>query len=404
VAILTPEELAKKWTFPWMSLDVLIGGKSSIDLPELRIKDWDEATQFILSYGYNPENDNDRRSMDAILIEAINFIHRHLLTEKGYKPPEEILKCDDIRHLLMFAANREKSKCLRRSWACAILRVMHTIAHIEGVHRLIEIQEAGKQIKERFVSHIAKDGGGNEWLGEVGKGVELEKIEWKMAKTRESIILKLLHKSGNVAETIFDLIGVRLVTKCLSDVLAVIKYLRMFHIVSVPNVHPSRSRNTIVDVARFRSNVEMLNDMLVSGRLPAEEYPKLLEKLTAGGDINGQSSNPHTASNYRAVQMTCRQLIRYKNPDWLWIDKMEAAQANADKKEAEHLRRLVKFVKTWPGVCDSREMSAFFPYEIQVMDKDAYDANEHGEASHDRYKQSQIRTARRRVLGDILKL
>ena len=37
------------------------------------------------------------------------------------------------------------------------------------------------------------------------------------------------------------------------------------------------------------------------------------------------------------------------------------------------------------------------------MDAHSYLLNSYGEASHDKYKQAQIRTAKKRVLGEVLK-
>ena len=44
----------------------------------------------------------------------------------------------------------------------------------------------------------------------------------------------------------------------------------------------------------------------------------------------------------------------------------------------------------------------FLPFRNQIMDKDSYQQNKLGSASHDKYKQSQVRYARRRVMGKVL--
>jgi uncharacterized protein (TIGR04562 family) len=49
------------------------------------------------------------------------------------------------------------------------------------------------------------------------------------------------------------------------------------------------------------------------------------------------------------------------------------------------------------------EIQAFFPFEIQIMDIATYIHNQFGDAAHDRYKRSQIRAVRRRILGNLLR-
>ena len=44
-------------------------------------------------------------------------------------------------------------------------------------------------------------------------------------------------------------------------------------------------------------------------------------------------------------------------------------------------------------------MSFYFNYEIQLLDRLSYQAATSGPASHGAYKQRQLATARRRVLG-----
>ena len=51
---------------------------------------------------------------------------------------------------------------------------------------------------------------------------------------------------------------------------------------------------------------------------------------------------------------------------------------------------------------NSNRYIGFFPFEIQIIDQDTYQQNQLGSANHDRYKQSQIRSARRRALGAVL--
>ena len=73
------KKLLDAWTFSWPVMNVLIGGRSSIDLPEIQISDRDEATAFVKSYGYDPEKIYDARLMHATICESLSFIERWLM-------------------------------------------------------------------------------------------------------------------------------------------------------------------------------------------------------------------------------------------------------------------------------------------------------------------------------------
>lgn len=400
------ESLSRLWTFNWGTMDVLIGGRSSIDLNELRLRNMQDATEFLRYYGYDPEEPGDARTIHSVICEAWNFIEQYLMPQEwaqGRRPPEDLLYADDARIILMAASDRRPSVALRQAWACALLRVMHTIAHLEGVAKYADVEAARTQIMNRFVKFIFRNSEGQLCLGTKDLSVPLDRVEWKLRKSRESVLLKLLHKKANVAETIYDLLGIRIVTKHLADVMVVVKFMREFHMVSFPNCNPSRARNSLIDVEGFKHNVDMLREMLADGRIQPQEFTNILHGLTKPLAQNSQTANLHSAKNYRAVQLTCRQLIRYPNPLVRWQEKMRKFVDNQEgSEEARRLcEEILRVTRTEP---QERMIEGFFPYELQVLDEESAAQNAIGEASHDRYKQSQVKAARRRVLHRVLSL
>lgn len=391
-------DIARSWNLPWQEMEVLIGGKSSIDLPRLRIKDWQEATAFICNYGYQPDSPKDQRHLHAVFIEALNFIQKYLIlpSDGDLSIHRDVIQASDLRHILLWASSSDDDEW-RKLWSCAVLRVIHTIAHIEGTQRRIGVRLASDQIRKRFIPYLRVNSEGRLFLGDQRDFVELERIDWKIGKSRESTILKLLHKRGNVAETIFDMIGVRIVTKRACDVMMVIKYLRKFYMITFANCIPGRTRNSLVDIDQFKQSVRKLRKLLGGGRLSEDQFYTLLEQSIVTPENTEDPANPHSAQGYRSIQLTCRQLVRAKNPNLTWMDKLEES-ADADASYA----KLLSVVNSWPGVQRNREVSAFFPFEVQVMDQKSYAENTAGAASHDRYKNSQVLAARRRILHDIL--
>jgi uncharacterized protein (TIGR04562 family) len=384
-------------------MDVMIGGESSIDTHATYIATMLDATRFLQAYGYDPDHPADSRMMHATIVEALAFIERELMPREwraGNRPPAEILNCDDPRWLMVWAAEHDDAHKVRRAWACAVLRVAHSIAHIEGSYRHVDVGVAKEQIRRRFEPFLQRDSSGKvTGFGKDDLAVPLHKFDWKNSKTRQSILLKLLHKRANVAETIYDLVGVRLVTMTQADTLLVVRMLTDLGIVSYPNCIPARARNTLVDLDVFRKELDQLRGLMLSGKLTPDQFQKRMDGLSLPVPAD-TAENPHSASTYRSIQLTGRQLIRGMGSGLGWLAGVEKAAAAGNKA----LGDLVAGIKEWRGMEQSLDARAFFPFEIQIMDVKSYTQNSQGAAAHGRYKSSQLRAARRRVLGEVLSL
>ena len=117
----------------------------------------------------------------------------------------------------------------------------------------------------------------------------------------------------------------------------------------------------------------------------------------------GAVANPHTAHNYRSLQLTCRYLVNMPNPAMSWARKLsEITSETFEPGKVAVVNELRNWLQQWHTLIDEQDVRVFVPFEIQIMDQQAYSENKAGDAAHDRYKSSQIRTARRRVLTEIL--
>lgn len=401
------ESIAERWKFPWSVLDVLIGGKSSIDLKELETPTVEQASDFLKSYGFDHNNDQDRKKMHAIMIESIHFISSYLMPKEwklGNRPPKELLECIDVRKILVWASSKDNKSGRLRAWSCAILKVMHTITHIDDVQRMSNLHTARQQVMDRFKKVIFRNNQGHLFFGDKDNHIALEKVEWKHCKPRNSIILKLLHKPGNVAETIYDLIGIRIITKHLNETMIAVKYLRQFYLVDFPNTYPSRARNNLIDHEKFHIHVETLRQMLISGQLSPKDFQNTISNLDISKTPK-KTINPHSASSYRSIQLTCRHRVRYQSSLQTWLDKVnQAAQQNHLSSSQEQLFTAITNFAEKELHQSKTDLAIYFPFEVQILDKEAAESIESGAASHDRYKKSQIRTARRRILSEVLHL
>ncbi len=398
--------LILEWTFPWHVMDIMLGGKSAIDLNVLKIRNVAEAGEFIRAYGFDMDSMEDRRLSHALIIEALHLVETILMPKEwrdGNQPPDDILRCDDPRHLLLWASDDHFSFQRRGAWACALLTVIHTISYVESIGHYEEVEFAREQILGRFKKFIFVDDEAKLWLGVPEQKIELFRVDWKDSKSRESIILKLLHKRANIAETIHDLLGVRIVTRRPEDVMLVVKYLRQFYMVTFANTNPTRIRNTLIDVEAFKAGLEIMVEDLVKGRIEPDTFKQKIAVLAIPEDkVN--LNNPHSAKDYRAIQMTCRQLIRMENPSFEWIKTVRRALLTSQLSDQirNDLRKFIDFVETRASVKKNLRYSEFFNFEVQIMDEQSYHRNSYGTAAHDKYKSAQVKTARRRVLFEVL--
>ena len=409
VSIGSGPNFRSKFEIPWGVLDIIISGKSSIDSPVgFQIGSFEEASRFLESYGYDLENQIESAEILGIFHESLNFIRKNFLhpdNSDGLKLeiPRRILEITDVRNLFLmanlnFAGQQDDSQGQNlKNWACSILKIMHTIAHIDKDLRSPYFADIQKQIFDRFYKLVHRTQEGALFLGEKEDDpnrIDLVLFETKPKKARNSIILKLLHKPENVAEELFDRVGLRFITKTRYDALRVIRYLKDKMVIMPPNIKPSRSRNTLIDIEVFKGTQDLLLQKLEKGDLDSQV---LVDKLNEAAAIPlVDPANPHSSEFYRAIQFTCRQLIKLKNP--LFEDVKELKSLAKSKGMDDDLTKTIdridlKYIQ--------KEVRFFYPYEIQVMDEQSATENEQGRSAHHEYKKAQLQTALRRVMGSL---
>ena len=402
----------KPYQFRWETFDIVVRGRSAIDAAEgFQMRTLDDAGRFALSYGYDLENPIENAEVFGNFQEALRFIRKNFLRPENpdglrVEVPRRIAELTDVRELFLMASmsypsqNADTPGMLLRDMACSVLKVMHTIAHIDKDMRIPYFAECQKQIFDRFYRVIHRDDEGRLFLGDKAddpERIDLAAFETKPKKSRDSILLKLLHKPENVAEDIFDQVGIRFVTPTLLDSLRVIQFLKDRMILMPPNIKPSRSRNTLIDLEAFRKGWQEIH-----GRWERREITdgEAVEEIgTLAHHPDSDRDNPHSSKFYRAIQFTSRQLIKFRNPvhDELRDVRQLARQANPGDSDA--FRALLERIERIDLKKTPREMRFFHPYEVQIMDLQSHEENERGRSAHSEYKKAQVQTAMRRVMG-----
>ena len=279
-------DFAKRYEFDWEVLDVIIGGRSAIDSGKsLGLRSTEEALRFMDCYGYDLENPISKAELFGNFQEALNFIRQFFLAPENpeglkLEIPRKIQELNDIGQLLVLAGaggGGSPNGSLTALWACAIIKVMHTIAHMDKDLRTNYFADIQQQILDRFYKHVHRDENGQMYLGRDIRDpdrIELVQYDSKARKGRDSVLLKLLHKPENVAEELFDRVGIRFVTKNRFDAIRVVKYLKDRYVIMPANIKPSRSRNTLLDTTSFKVEAAQLLKKASDGTSPPARFTR----------------------------------------------------------------------------------------------------------------------------------
>lgn len=398
------------YNFDWDLLDVVIGGKSSFDTKFFvgPIADRKSVVMFLQSYGLDPDDPVNRAELFGNFQEAMQFIRRYFLKDGNsdgldYQIPNSLYMITDVTDLFLMGSTLN-TNTEERLWAEVILKIMHTILHIDKDLRTSYFPEIQTQIFDRFYKYVHRDDNNMLFLGEKNSNnkIPLVNFETKSKKTRESVIIKLLHKAENVAEELFDRIGVRFITQKRVDAIRVVKFLIENSIVIPHNIKPSRSFNSLMDMELFRGkfkydvkhalkNSYNENQFLESLENSAKEcFPYLTPDVAP--------KNLHSSKNYKSIQFTGRQLIIYKNPFLQEFYNLRKDAKNLKDKDNQLAEKILGM-----DVSNiSKDVYFFYPFEVQVVDEETHKINMAGEASHRKYKQAQLKFAMNRLFKSLI--
>lgn len=397
------------YVFNWETLDVVCSGKSSLDAKNYltELYDKNQVSNFLNGYGFNIQDPVEAAELFGIFQEAVQFIKRYFLIEGNpegldLKVPNYLYTITNISDLFLAATGNSqfKLKTEEALWAGVILKVMHTILHTDKDLRARYFSTVQQQIFDRFYKFIHRDDENRLFLkNESGVSIPLYDFQTKAKKTRDSIIIKLLHKQENVAEELFDRIGVRIITYNKLDALRVIKFLHTNYVIMINNIKPSRSQNTLIDLGLLRTKVFSLYKKTIRSDMPEDDFYQKLNVLIAEAApqsaIRGEK-NIHSSDEYRAIHFTGRQLIKYRNP---FMASFNEIRKMALKDKTNPLSQSLLGLDT---SAISRDVRFFYPFEVQITDYESHLKNTQGEASHQEYKKSQLRSAMKRIFKPIL--
>jgi uncharacterized protein (TIGR04552 family) len=348
-------------------LGTVLGSQSVLDLPQLDLQGLDQAYEFLRAYGFDIKNPSDEEKLWDYYRRALSFISSELLTPDMVIPDSlaDPHQLKDLRYLLIYASTTDSRPQSLKKWACAILKVMHVLAHVDNDLFTAFSREIQEQILKPFQDNIFEDPVSGPQLGLASEleTIPLKKFEIKLFKTSDSSILKLLAKRDVIAFGLLDKIGVRFVTKTVFDVFRVLQMLAQKSLVSFPHVAMGHSHNNLYPLNLF---LDALETWPPDRRPSGEEIDRTLhEKLRTSGDQAEYVIKPSdfSSAEYQFAKFISRRLVR-----------------------VDH---------------GGSQLSFFYPFEVQIVDYETHLKNMSGPSAHKDYKDRQRQRARLRVFGEL---
>lgn len=343
---LSPEEAAYVDRMSLADLEAIrlvLSGNSVVDWFRLDFRNDAEIEEFLRVNGYDISQAQDRRRLDRISREAAEYIDRHF----PHRLPGEFLEGMGITQLL-YGASQSSGRTKNQIYACMMLKVMHTINHIDAKELFHRCE---MKAVELFTSVENK-------VGEAVTAMQSEGFHiidfYGSHKEKESLITKLIAKKESHAAMVYDRIRFRIITNTLADLLPVIYFLGRT-ICPFNYVIPGHSHNNLI----------AFTDLLAW--FPQfRHYRRYLAARPDGTPPTTESSNHFSGSKYRSINFVADIPIRID--DYLYTPDF------AD------LGRII-----------------FVPVEFQIMDLGTYQHNEQGENNHQNYKRRQMEAVNRRL-------
>ncbi len=405
------EEVKKQrepWDLSWQEFDLVLGERRLIDALNLQVNSPERALSLLGNCGLDLSLPEHKQQSERIFGEALHFLRHDLMSDderQKWSLPRPFTELDDIRQVLLLASDQRPRKRYARLWACSLLKVMHAITNLEFSGKLEDLPHARRLIFSKIRRHLQSSSENPSepsfFCHPCGESIPLTTVDWKEEKSRSSLIMKLIHKSENLVDDVYDYFGVRFVVKNEHDIPLLLDALLKTDIVIPHQVIAMRSRNSLVDLKKGKRLLKLTKDLSHNSCPTEKESPFSWQQIdwkphsvTSGSGKKGRF-NRFSSSSYRSIQLTVRHLVRLENPANRALLSLAA--------QLEHYQNTGRSDQ-WLNKLVPKENVRYFPLEIQIFDATSYEDSKFGPSSHESYKASQLRAARLRILGPLLQL
>ncbi len=315
------------------AIRLILKGNSVIDWNRAHFGDYAAVDRFLRLHLLDVERADDLRRLRFVHSEAVNYLEEHL----GLSFPGDLREPADVRDIFVLASQTGGFR-RRQILACAILKLMHVINHMESAELRFQTPLSEARILDLAERRIVA--GADRMRAE---GFPIVAF-YGSRKTRNSIITKLIAKKENTAATIFDKLRFRIVTEEHHQILPAIAWLTN-HLFPFNYVIPGQSHNNLVHLAQV---------------LQQPDYHDIRNNVQGMGDAVDliPEENPFSGGSYRMINFI--------------VDFPVRVDGEAPIRYGAMLGRTV-----------------FAMVEFQVIDRETARLNEEGENAHKFYKDRQ---------------
>lgn len=326
--------------FELESVRLILRGDSVIDWHRLNLQSLEQARELLVAHEFDPDDPAHRARLESIKNEAISYLRRQF----DFPIPTPVAQAS-VEELLMLASGKGH----RQLCACAILKSMHIMHHLDGRELLFSLP-----MSDQDVFHLVEEKVYRVIGGMLSAGFPIVEFVGGR-KNKDSLYTKLLSKRDSSASQIYDKLRFRIVTRSADDILPVLLYLtgRLF---PFSLVVAGESINTIFHFKAYCQRHPHLRDMVKDFQ-------------TGIDDAYTPSDNLFSAQNYRVIHFVVDLPVR------LPPETMEMS----------------------PPAAWSLGPIVFVLCEFQILDRQTEASNELGDASHERYKERQKQAVKRRL-------
>ena len=324
---------------------LLLRGGSVIDWRKANFVSAGEVEVFLRVSGFELERAKDRARLHTLHRLAVVYLTGTL----HLALPEELTHPESVVNIFLVASRHEGQPA---TLACAILKVMHIINHLEARELRYRLNIPDQDLFGRVDAKVVRT------VEELQReGVPIVDFLPSL-KEKSSIITKLLSKRRTLAAEIYDRLRYRIITERYEDLLPTLRLLfrRLF---PFNYIVPEESRNDILDL---RDAIESSD--LLAGALPELQFPLHQDDRK----FTGTSYNEFSSLNYTTISFVVDIPLR--------VDTFMPPEGRLFEEFGP-----IVYLKT----------------EFQVFDRETAAHNERGERSHQEYKRRQLNKVRYRL-------
>ena len=329
------------------SVRLLLDGTSVIDWHKLDLDTYEKVDTFLRVNRLSVGDQSDRERIRFVFNQAINYLEEH----HAVRFPAELRDPEDVRDIFVAASTWSGRFRRTQSLACMVLKLMHTINHMEAADLKYRAPISEAELFDRAERSI------------IAHADELRRQGYPLLafygsrKTRTSVIGKLLSKRESIAATIFDKLRFRIVVQERSELVPVLAHL-MKTLFPMNYVIPGESHNNLLYLRRA-----------IEEDAHYRELAKGLQRLS-GGQATLLPDNPFSGVGYKVI-------------NWI-VDFPGRIDDVIDRMDVQHTWMLGRMV--------------YVMVEFQLVDQGTAEQNEVGDNEHRLYKARQRKVVETRLL------